>query len=81
MGLLDSKAFNGNLEYYPFTFSLFLELNRDKDWLGYTHLFEDSGSIMNDQPTMVKPDDWEKDKNCPLFISNNVPKKYSETPF
>ena len=101
MGILDSTAFNGDKEKYPFAFQnkgvtavrqfiegeeylyVTLELNganNRKDLMGYRHFLEDAGAVGKHRAFMVKPDEWGQDKNCTLFMWNNVPSGDADSP-
>ena len=101
VGVLDSTAFNGDKEKYPFAFQkkgitsvrqfiegeeypyVTLELNganNRKDRLGYYRFMEAAGAVPKHREFMVKPDEWGQDKNCTLFMWNNVPSGDADGP-
>ena len=93
VGILDSTAFNGAKEKYPFAFQSkgvtsirqfiegeeypyvtleFAGNNTLKDWEGYRRFLDAAGSVAKHREFMVKPGDWGHNKNCTLFMWNNV---------
>ena len=101
VGILDSTAFNGAKEKYPFAFQskgitsvrqfiegeeypyVTLELNGAndrKDRLGYYRFLEAAGAVPKHREFMVKPDEWGHNKNCTLFMWNNVPSGDADGP-
>ena len=51
-----------------------LELTRD-DWYdsdGYYRFLQASGALIKSQPNMLREADWGEDRNCNLFMWNNV---------
>ena len=94
VGILDSTAFNGDKNYYPFAFQskgvtsvrqfidgeeypyATLELTGNSalnDRLGYYRFMEAAGTVPKHREFMVKPDEWGHNKNCTLYMWNNVP--------
>ena len=94
VGILDSTAFNGTKEKYPFSFQSkgvtsirqfiegeeypyvtleFAGNNTLKDWEGYRRFLDAAGSVAKHREFMVKPGDWGHNKNCTLYMWNNVP--------
>ena len=101
VGILDSMAFNGTKEKYPFSFQskgvtsvrqfiegeeypyITLEFagnNTLKDLEGYRRFLDAAGSVSKHREFMVKPDDWGHNKNCTLFMWNNVPSGDADGP-
>ena len=93
VGLLDSRAFNGDVTRDPFCFQKFglrsirqmvreeeypyetLELNHGdgtRDVLGYFRFIQASGGWMKKRGNLVQREDWGQDKNCTLFMFDNV---------
>ena len=93
VGLLDSRAHNGNKDHYPFAFQTFgvirirqiilgeeypyetLELNQNynkKGLWGYHRFLQASCALGKHQESMLKPGDWGNNKNCMLYLFNNV---------
>lgn len=58
-------------EEYPYET---LELTQDDryDYDGYYRFLQASGALIKSQPNMMREDDWGEDKNCTLFMWNNV---------
>ena len=101
VGILDSTAFNGDKEKYPFAFQskgvtsvrqfiegeeypyVTLELTGNtalKDRQGYYRFLEAAGAVPKHREFMVKPDEWGHNKNCTLFMWNNVPSGDADGP-
>ena len=101
VGILDSTAFNGTEEKYPFSFQSkevtsvrqfiegeeypyvtlkFAGNNTLKDLEGYRRFFDAARSVSKHCEFMVKPDDWGHNKNCTLFMWNNVPSGDADGP-
>ena len=101
VGILDSTAFNGAKEKYPFAFQSkgvtsirqfiegeeypyvtleFAGNNTLKDLEGYRHFLDAAGSVDKHREFMVKPDDWGHNKNCTLYMWNNVPSGDADGP-
>ena len=101
VGILDSTAFNGNKEKYPFAFQskgvtsvrqfiegeeypyVTLELTGNtalNDRMGYYRFMEAAGAVPKHREFMVKPDEWGHNKNCTLYMWNNVPVGDADTP-
>ena len=101
VGILDSTAFNGDKNYYPFAFQskgvtsvrqfiegeeypyVTLELTGNstlKDRLGYYRFMEAAGAVPKHHEFMVKPDEWGHNKNCTLYMWNNVPSGNADGP-
>ena len=99
VGILDSTAFNGDKEKYPFAFQkkgitsvrqfiegeeypyVTLQLNggnNRKDRLGYYRFLEAAGAVPKHREFMVKL--WGQDKNCTLFMWNNMPSGDADGP-
>ena len=93
VGLLDSRAFNGDVTRDPFCFQKFslrairqmvkgeeypyeaLQINRNngaRDALGYFRFLQASGAWYKKQGNMVQQEAWGQDKNCTLFMFDNV---------
>ena len=93
VGLLDSRAFNGDVTRDPFCFQKFglrsirqmvrgeeypyetLELNHNngaRDSLEYFRFLQASGSWLKKRGSMVRQEEWGQDKNCTLFMFDNV---------
>ena len=47
--------------------------NNQKDLMGYRRFLEAAGAVGKHREFMVKPGEWGQDKNCTLFMWNNVP--------
>ena len=94
VGILDSTAFNGAKEKYPFAFQskgvtsvrqfiegeeypyVTLELTGNTALnvrMGYYRFMEAAGAVPKHREFMVKPDEWGHNKNCTLYMWNNVP--------
>ena len=94
VGILDSTAFNGNKEKYPFAFQskgvtsvrqfiegeeypcVTLELTGNSalnNRMGYYRFMEAAGAMPKHREFMVKPGEWGHNKNCTLYMWNNVP--------
>ncbi|CAH3185769.1 unnamed protein product, partial [Porites lobata] len=60
-----------NGEEYPYET---LELTRDDryDYDGYYRFLQASGAFIKSQPNMLREEDWGEDRNCNLFMWNNV---------
>ncbi|CAH3186090.1 unnamed protein product [Porites lobata] len=101
VGILDSTAFNGTKEKYPFAFQSkgvtsirqfiegeeypyvtleFAGNNTLKDWEGYRRFLDAAGSVAKHREFMVKPDEWGHNKNCTLYMWNNVPSGNADSP-
>ncbi|CAH3187377.1 unnamed protein product [Porites lobata] len=101
VGILDSTAFNGTKEKYPFSFQSkgvtsirqfiegeeypyvtleFAGNNTLKDWEGYRRFLDAAGSVAKHREFMVKPGDWGHNKNCTLYMWNNVPSGNADGP-
>ena len=101
VGILDSTAFNGAKEKYPFAFQSkgvtsirqfiegeeypyvtleFAGNNTLKDWEGYRRFLDAAGSVAKHREFMVKPGDWGHNKNCTLYMWNNVPSGDADGP-
>ena len=101
VGILDSTAFNGAKEKYPFSFQskgvtsirqfiegeeypyVTLELTGNttlKDRLGHYRFLEAAGAVPKHREFMVKPDEWGHNKNCTLFMWNNLPSGDADGP-
>ena len=101
VGILDSTAFNGTKEKYPFSFQSkgvtsirqfiegeeypyvtleFAGNNTLKDWEGYRRFLDAAGSVAKHREFMVKPDEWGHNKNCTLYMWNNVPSGNADGP-
>ena len=101
VGILDSTAFNGDKEKYPFAFQSkgvtsirqfiegeeypyvtleFAGNNTLKDWEGYRRFLDAAGSVAKHREFMVKPGDWGHNKNCTLYMWNNVPSGDADGP-
>ena len=101
VGILDSTAFNGAKEKYPFAFQSkgvtsirqfiegeeypyvtleFAGNNTLKDWEGYRRFLDAAGSVAKHREFMVKPGDWGHNKNCTLYMWNNVPSGNADGP-
>ena len=101
VGILDSTAFNGNKEKYPFAFQskgvtsvrqfiegeeypyVTLEMAGNdtlKDLEGYRRFLSAAGAVSKHREFMVKPGDWGHNKNCTLFMWNNVPSGDADGP-
>ena len=101
VGILDSTAFNGTKEKYPFAFQskgvtsirqfiegeeypyVTLEMagnNTLKDWEGYRRFLDAAGAVAKHREFMVKPGDWGHNKNCTLYMWNNVPSGDADGP-
>ena len=101
VGILDSIAFNGAKEKYPFAFQSkgvtsirqfiegeeypyvtleFAGNNTLKDWEGYRRFLDAAGSVAKHREFMVKPGDWGHNKNCTLYMWNNVPSGDADGP-
>ena len=93
VGLLDSRAFNGDVTRDPFCFQKFgltsikqivkgeeypyetLQLvhnNGTRDNLGYFRFLQASGAWCKKKGNMVELGDWGQDKNCTLYMFDNV---------
>ncbi|KAM7429843.1 hypothetical protein ABFA07_019367 [Porites harrisoni] len=101
VGILDSTAFNGTKEKYPFSFQSkgvtsvrqfiegeeypyvtleFAGNNTLKDLQGYRRFLDAAGAVGKHREFMVKPGDWGHNKNCTLFMWNNVPSGDTDGP-
>ena len=101
VGILDSAAFNGTKEKYPFSFQSkgvtsvqqfiegeeypyvtleFAGNNTLKDLEGYRRFLDAAGAVGKHREFMVKPDNWGHNKNCTLFMWNNVPSGDADGP-
>ncbi|KAM7428306.1 hypothetical protein ABFA07_020689 [Porites harrisoni] len=101
VGILDSTAFNGAKEKYPFSFQSkgvtsirqfiegeeypyvtleFAGNNTLKDLEGYRRFLDAAGSVAKHREFMVKPGDWGHNKNCTLYMWNNVPSGDADGP-
>ena len=101
LGILDSTAFNGTKEKYPFAFQSkgvtsirqfiggeeypyvtleFAGNNTLKDLEGYRRFLDAAGSVAKHREFMVKPGDWGHNKNCTLYMWNNVPSGDADGP-
>ncbi|KAM7430563.1 hypothetical protein ABFA07_018752 [Porites harrisoni] len=101
VGILDSTAFNGAKEKYPFSFQSkgvtsirqfiegeeypyvtleFAGNNTLKDWEGYRRFLDAAGAVAKHREFMVKPGDWGHNKNCTLYMWNNVPSGNADGP-
>jgi len=99
--ILDSTAFNGTKEKYPFSFQSkgvtsvrqyiegeeypyvtleFAGNNTLKDLEGYRRFLSAAGAVGKHREFMVKPDEWGHNKNCTLFMWNNVPSGDADGP-
>lgn len=58
-------------EEYPYET---LELTQDDryDYDGYYRFLQASGALIKSQPNMLREEDWGEDRNCNLFMWNNV---------
>lgn len=58
-------------EEYPYET---MELTQDDlyDYDGYYRFLQASGALIKSQPNMLREADWEEDRNCNLFMWNNV---------
>ena len=68
-------------EEYPYQGTL--ELNGDnalQDFMGYDRWLTASGAHMHQRPSMIEPDEWGQDKNCTLFMWDNVPSGDADGP-
>ena len=93
VGLLDSRAFNGDVTRDPFCFQKFglrairqlvrgeeypyeiLQINQGdvaRDALGYFRFLQASGAWQKKQGNMVQQEEWGQDRNCTLFMFDNV---------
>ena len=93
VGLLDSRAFNGDVARDPFCFQKFglrairqmvkgeeypyetLQINQTnaaRDALEFCRFLQASGAWYKKQGNMVQQEDWGQDKNCTLFMFDNV---------
>ena len=93
VGLLDSRAFNGDVTRDPFCFQKFglrairqmvkgeeypyetLQINRNngaRDALGYFRFLQACGAWYKKRGNLVQQEDWGQDKNCTLFMLDNV---------
>ena len=80
-GLLDSRAFNGDVTRDPFCFQKFgltsiKQIVKGEEYpyetLGYFRFLQASGAWCKKKGNMVELLDWGQDKNCTLFIFDNV---------
>ena len=58
-------------EEYPYE-SLLLGSNDENDYVGYFRWLQASGVLIKGQPNMIREADWGDEKNCSLFMFNNV---------
>lgn len=58
-------------EEYPYE-TLKLTDNDESDYVGYFRWLQASGVLIKGQPNMIREADWGDDKNCSLFMFNNV---------
>ena len=93
VGLVDRRAFNGNVTRDPFCFQKFgltsinqivkgeeypyetlhlVRNNGTRDNLGYFRFLQASGAWCKKKGNMVELEDWGHEKNCTLFMFDNV---------
>ena len=93
VGLVDSRAFNGDVTRDPFCFQKFgltsirqivkgeeypyetlhlVHNNGTRDNLGYFRFLQASGAWCKKKGNMVELGDWGHEKNCSLFMFDNV---------
>ena len=67
-------------EEYPYVTLELNGANNRKDLMGYRRFLEAAGAVGKHREFMVKPDEWGQDKNCTLFMWNNVPSGDADSP-
>lgn len=67
-------------EEYPYVTLKLNGASDHKDRMGYYRFLEAAGSVSKHREFMVKPDERGKDKNCTLFMWNNVPSGDADGP-
>ena len=65
---------------YPYVTLELNGANNRKDLMGYRRFLEAAGAVGKHREFMVKPDEWGQDKNCTLFMWNNVPSGDADGP-